>query len=166
MKKLWFILLICLVVLISSCDLDDPESLAQKEIRDILYDISLDFNLGNVYGILYGILDHVHNDYLHKGQITWHLNEEILERMGRFQLLEIEVIFIEVNGNHAVAHTRDHYSSSIEDVVYEEPEDTGYFSYYYRENGSWLIYGNQSWVKSPGPEVLPDQQQISASWAF
>ncbi|MCB5251765.1 MAG: hypothetical protein WC944_05325 [Candidatus Cloacimonadaceae bacterium] len=137
--------LICLA-LFTSCDLDDADSLAQTEIRDILYDLSLDFNLGNIYGML----DHVDNDYLHKGQITWHLNEEILDRMGRFQLLEIEVLYIEIDGNYAVAHTVDHYSSSIESVSYNEPEDSGYFSYFHRKQGSWLIYGNQFWIKSGG----------------
>lgn len=137
--KILFMILIC--ASIASCDLDDPESFAQKEIRDILYEISLDFNLGDVVGIM----DHVHQNYLHQGEITWQLNNEILDRMGRFQLLEIEVLYIEINGSYAVAHTIDHYSSSIENVSYEEPEYSGYFSYFYRENGSWLIYGNQSW---------------------
>lgn len=149
MRTLSLFLLIILALQLVSCDFDDAESLSQKEIRDILYDISLDFNLGNSYGIL----DHVHQNYLHKGQITWHLNDEILDRMARFQLLEIEVLFIELDGNFAIAHTRDHYSSSIEDYTYSEPEDTGYFSYFYRDRGSWLIYGDQNWIKSTPNEI-------------
>jgi hypothetical protein len=142
MTKLALIILILLSLVLLSCDTDDDYTLSQKEIRDILYDISLDFNLGNTFGIM----NHVHQEYLHKGEFSWHLNEEILDRMGRFQLLEIEVLFIEFNGNYAVAHTRDHYKSSLEDYTYNEPEDTGYFSYFYRSGGSWLIYGNQRWM--------------------
>jgi len=142
MRKLALLLLIVLSMLQISCNMEDDNSLSQREIRDILYDLSLDFNLGNVTGIM----DHVHQEYLHKGQFTWHLNNEILDRMGRFQLLEIEVLYIEINGNYAIAHTRDHYSSGIENYTYQEPEDTGYFSYFHRTNKSWLIYGNQSWI--------------------
>ena len=136
--------LIFTMLLVGSCDSESFETIAQKEIRDLLYDLSLDFNLGNVYGML----DRVHIDYLHKGNIVWHLNQEILDRMARFQLLEIEVLYIEFQGDrYAVAHTRDHYTSAIEDVTYNEPESSGYFSYLYRDDGEWFIYGNQLWVK-------------------
>ena len=124
-----------------SCDLDNEESLSQKEIRDILYDVSMDFNLGNTFGIM----DHVHQEYRHNGKTFYQMNEEINRRRDRFQLLEIEVIFIDINGDYAVAHTRDHYRSSIENVTFNEPEDSGYFSYFFRSNGTWLIYGNQQW---------------------
>ncbi|MCB5262115.1 MAG: hypothetical protein LHW64_06170 [Candidatus Cloacimonetes bacterium] len=162
MKPVFILCALLCLVLLASCKLDDPESLAQKDIRDILYDISLDFNLGNVYGMM----NHVDNDYLHKGKITWHLNQEILDRMGRFQLLEIEVLYIEINGNYAVAHTIDHYSSSLENVDYNEPEDSGYFSYFHRRQGSWLIYGNQGWIKSRGSDPGSGQPQIAQSEAF
>lgn len=141
MTKIPLFILVLFSLFLLSCNTDDDYTLSQREIRDILYDISLDFNLGNTFGIM----DHVHQEYLHKGEFSWHLNNEILDRMGRFQLLEIEVLFIEFSGNYAIAHTRDHYKSSIEDFVYNEPEDTGYFSYFYRSNGSWLIYGDQRW---------------------
>jgi hypothetical protein len=144
MKYLILFNLLILMLLIGSCDNESFESISQKEIRDIFYELSLDFNLGNVGGML----DKVHNDYLHKGNILWHLNEEILDRMARFNLLEIEVLYIEFQGDrYAVAHTRDHYSSAIENVSYNEPESSGFFSYFYRENGVWLIYGNQLWIK-------------------
>lgn len=144
MKRLNLILLILTLLLLGSCDKESSEAISQREIRDLFYELSLDFNLGNVYGML----DKVHNDYLHKGNIVWHLNEEILDRLGRFQLLEIEVLYIEFQGNrHAVVHSRDRYSSAIEDITYNEPESSGYFSYLYRDNNTWLIYGNQAWVK-------------------
>ncbi len=144
MKPFAFLLLIMGLLLLGSCDKEASETISQREIRDLFYELSLDYNLGNVYGIL----DRVHVDYLHKGNIVWHLNEEILDRMARFQLLEIEVLYVEFQGDrHAVAHTRDKYSSAIETVTYDEPESSGYFSYLYRDNNTWLIYGNQAWVK-------------------
>lgn len=144
MKLSFLVLLIPVLLLLGSCDTESSEAISQREIRDLYYELALDFNLGNVYGML----DKVHNDYLHKGNIVWHLNQEILDRMARFQLLEIEVLYIEFQGSrYAVAHTRDRYSSAIEDLSYNEPESSGYFSYLYRDNGTWLIYGNQAWVK-------------------
>lgn len=141
MMKASFAIIMLLSLFLLSCDLNNEESLSQKEIRDILYDVSMDFNLGNTFGIM----DHVHQEYRHNGKISYHLNEEINRRRDRFQLLEIEVIFIDINGDYAVAHTRDHYRSSIENVTFNEPEDSGYFSYFFRSNGTWLIYGNQQW---------------------
>jgi len=148
MMKLSLILVLLFSMLLLSCDLDDADSLNRKEIRDLYYDLQMDFNLGNVFGMM----DRVHRDYLHKGQITWHLNNEILDRMGRFQLLEIEILYIEINGDYALVHSRDHYTSDIEDFVYQEPEDSGYFSYLKRIGGSWLIYGDQMWIKAAAVE--------------
>ncbi len=161
-KPVFVFFALSLLVLLTSCKADDGNTLAQREIRDILYDISLDFNLGNVYGIM----DHVDNDYLHKGQITWHLNEEILDRMGRFQLLEIEVLYIEIDGKYAVVHSKDHYSSSAEEITYNEPEDSGYFSYFHRNRGSWLIYGNQGWIKKAGSGLPLQKPHLVQSEAF
>ncbi|MDD4277877.1 MAG: hypothetical protein PHT37_08315 [Candidatus Cloacimonetes bacterium] len=162
MKPVYILFALICLVLCTSCNTDDSDNQAQREIRDILYDLSLDFNLGNVYGMM----DHVDNNYLHKGKIAWHLNEEILDRRGRFQLLEIEVLYIEINGKYAVAHTIDHYKSSLESVDYHEPEDSGYFSYFHRNQGSWLIYGDQSWIKKKGSDLPSTKGQQAVSEAF
>ena len=144
MKYLRLFVILLLALILNSCDSESFEAESQRQIRNMMYEISSDFCLGNVYGIL----DKVHNDYLHKGQIVWHLNQEILDRLARFQLLEIEVIHIEFQGERfATVHSRDHYQSSIENVYYSEPEASGIFSYLKRENGKWLIYGNQMWIK-------------------
>jgi hypothetical protein len=143
MTKILIILICAMSMLLLSCDFDDADSLNRKEITDLFYDIEMDFNLGNVFGIM----DRVHRDYLHKGDITRHLNEEILDRMGRFSLVDIEVIWIDLKGDYAVVHSRDVYQSEIETVTYTEPEDTGYFSYLKRIGGTWLIYGNQLLLK-------------------
>ena len=122
MKLSFLVLLIPVLLRLGSCDTESSEAISQREIRDLYYELALDFNLGNVYGML----DKVHNDYLHKGNIVWHLNEEILDRMARFNLLEIEVLYIEFQGSrYAVAHTRDRYSSAIEDLSYNEPDSSG-----------------------------------------
>src|SRR5690554_1944510 len=113
MTKILIILICAMSMLLLSCDFDDADSLNRKEITDLFYDIEMDFNLGNVFGIM----DRVHRDYLHKGDITGHLNEEILDRMGRFSLVDIEVIWIDLKGDYAVVHSRDVYQSEIETVT-------------------------------------------------
>ena len=162
MKKIFILLALICLALCMSCKQDDSDNQAQNEIRDIFYDLTLDYNLGNIYGMM----DLVDNNYLHKGKITWHLNEEILDRKARFPLLEIEVLYIEINGRFAVAHTIDHYSSSVEDADYNEPEYSGYFSYFHRNQGSWLIYGDQSWIKKAGSDLPSKQREQSLSKAF
>nr|MDK2850827.1 hypothetical protein [Candidatus Cloacimonadota bacterium] len=67
--------------------------------------------------------------------------------MGRFSLVDIEVLYIEIEGDYAVVYSTDVYQSDIESMTYHEPEDTGYFSFLKRVNGTWLIYGNQMSIK-------------------
>jgi hypothetical protein len=141
--KLIYLIFLAGLILLTSCHTSDPETIAQKEIRDILYDVSLDFNLDNITGIM----DHVHSEYLHKGMISYHLNDLWLDRMAQFSLLEIEVLYIEFEGDKAVVHSNNKFSSAIESVTLHEPEDSGDISYFIRENGVWLIYGNQMWAK-------------------
>jgi len=137
------VIILIVAMLLGSCGEDDTEKLAQREIRDILYDISTDFNLKDMYGIL----EHLHTDYLHKGLISYHFNDDWLSYMARFSLLEIEVLYIEIQDNKAIAHTRNKFSSAAETVVLNEPADNGEISYFYRDNGVWYVYGNQAWAK-------------------
>lgn len=143
MRISYCIFIIIVALLLSSCREDDSDRLAQREIRDILYDISTDFNLKDMYGIM----EHLHPDYLHKGNISYHFNDKWLEHFARFSLLEIEVLYIEIQDNKAVAHTNNKFSSAAETIILHEPEDNGDVSYFYRDNGAWYLYGNQAWAK-------------------
>jgi len=144
MRKYLFAILVIIVLLaVTGCRDDDGDKAAQREIRDILYDISVDFNLKNVYGIM----EHLHTDYLHKGNIAHHFNMRWLQHFDRFSLLEIEVLYIEIQDNKAVAHTRNKFISAYETMTLNEPADNGDISYFYRDNGVWYIYGNQQWFK-------------------
>ncbi len=145
------ILLLLAGLFLGSCKEDSSDSIAQKEIRDILYDISVDFNLKNMYGIM----DHVHDDYLHRGKIWHHFNNDWLNLMAQFSLLEIEILEIEVQSNKAVVHMRTRFSSVYEQIELNDPEDNGDISYFYRYNGVWMIYGNQLWLKKGVQRSLP-----------
>ncbi|GAB1468668.1 hypothetical protein MASR2M64_14110 [Candidatus Cloacimonadota bacterium] len=152
MKKLIILVVVIVLALgFSSCNQDSSDTLAQKEIRDLLYSISTDFNLNQISPIL----DHLHLDYLHKGKIGHHFNIDWLNYMNRFSLLDIEVLYIEIEGAKAVAHTKNTFRSAYETEVHNEPEDNGEISYFYRDNGVWYIYGNQQWAKKGVQRALP-----------
>ena len=129
--------------ILSSCKKGDPEAVSQNEIRDILYQIETNYNSGHIALIM----DYVHEYYLHKGMITWNLNQLWLNRKADFPLLDIEVLFIEIQGSTAIAHIDMTFSSAFQTYVINDPADSGDISYFIRENGEWLIYGNQSWTK-------------------
>lgn len=150
MNRLLIILLIALLLALYGCDFDDADTLSRKEIRNLMYEISLDFNLGNTVGIM----DNVHWNYLHNGDISYHFNQELINRMSRFNLLDIDVIYIELDGHYAVVHTIDRYSSSIENVSYNEPETQGWMSHLKYEKDGWMIYGNQQWISLNTPSKL------------
>ncbi|HNQ43022.1 MAG TPA: hypothetical protein PKI59_01265 [Candidatus Cloacimonadota bacterium] len=126
-----------------SCGKNNPDQIAQNEIRELLYNLSQDFNRKDMARIM----DRLHSDYLHKGMVSWSFNQQWLEHMGRFALLDIEVLFIETQDNKAVVHSVNTFTSSIETLVLTEPETVGDISYFIWHNGQWLLYGNQEWIR-------------------
>ncbi len=139
LRKLIITALLFIGIFLGSCKEDSSDKIAQKEIRDILYDISVDFNLKNMYGIM----EHLHTNYWHKGKISYHFNTDWLNLMAQFSLLEIEVLYIELQDSKAIVHLRKKFSSSYETMEQNDPEDNGDISYFYRDNGVWYVYGNQ-----------------------
>ena len=134
--------LVCLLFLfIAGCKNTDPDTIARNEIRDILYDISQDFNTHNIEGIM----DHVHPDYLHRSMISWGFNDLWLDRMAQYSLLEIEVLYIDISGDKAIVTSTNTFTSAYETLVLNEPQDSGDISYFIRDNGVWMVYGNQQW---------------------
>lgn len=133
---------ILLMLMLCSCESSDSDTIAQREIRDILYDVSSDFNLH----IMDGIMEHLHIDYLHNGMNSYNFNMLWLDRMAEYSLLEIEVLYIDLNGDTAIVHSNNKFTSSTgthEIQIFKEPDDSGDISYFRRENGVWYIYGNQ-----------------------
>jgi len=103
-------ILLILSILISSCDISDPQISAEQEIRDLIYDLTQAFNWGDINAIMAP----VHPSFRHKGMYGMQLRQLWLDRMARFPLLEITVSSVEVNGNYAVAHFSMLFTSSTE----------------------------------------------------
>lgn len=138
-RYLYLIFAILLMLALGSCESNDSDTIAQREIRDILYDISMEFNLKNMSGIM----EHLHIEYRHKGMTSYNFNALWLDRMAQYSLLEIEVLYIDLDDDYAVVHSKNKFTSHSETVTLNEPEDSGDISYFKRENGVWYIYGNQ-----------------------
>ena len=138
-RYLYLIFAILLMLALGSCESNDSDTIAQREIRDILYDISMEFNLKNMSGIM----EHLHTEYRHKGMTSYNFNALWLDRMAQYSLLEIEVLYIDLDDDYAVVHSKNKFTSHSETVTLNEPEDSGDISYFKRENGVWYIYGNQ-----------------------
>lgn len=147
-KYLVLIIALFILLVLTSCREDEGDKIAQREIRDILYDVSVNFNLKDIMGILdYLPAQSDPIQYKHKGKILYHFNQEWNNYMSQFALLEIDVLHIEVNNDRAVAHIRKKFTSAYETLVHNDPEDNGDISYFGRYNGNWYIYGNQQWFK-------------------
>ena len=148
MKRLLLSLVLILVLLlVQSCKDTDADTIARNEIKDLLYDLSLDFNQHNIEGIM----DHVHPDYLHKSMISWGFNDLWLDRMAQYSLLEIDVQFIDISNDKAIVTSTNTFTSAYETLVLNEPEDSGDIAYLIRDNGVWMLYGNQQWNKKGLP---------------
>ncbi|MDZ4183161.1 MAG: hypothetical protein U1B83_09810 [Candidatus Cloacimonadaceae bacterium] len=137
------VILLTIALLMASCGWNDPQITAASEIRDILYDISVNFNFGNISGIM----SHVHPDYLHKGMRDWGLRELWLDRMASYSLLSIDFISVQVDGNYALATMRMSFDSPSETLVLQEPGDSGDASYFFFDGDKWRLHGNRYYVR-------------------
>ncbi len=133
MKRLIPILLF--TVLLFSCDVSSPEEADKAEILDILDSIRDSFNQFD----LPGIMQNYHPDFSHNTdnytfeEIVWH------DRLDQYYLLDFVDIEIELHGNFATVS----FTMKLDEDVFNEPEDHGDVSYFYRELGSWKICGNE-----------------------
>ncbi|MBW6513317.1 MAG: hypothetical protein K0B87_00980 [Candidatus Syntrophosphaera sp.] len=116
----------------------------ETRIRDIIYDISRDFNWNEIDGIM----EHVHPDYLHNGMYDYQLRLLWLDRLAQYDLLSCEVSRVDLNGDLATVHMLMTFeASSAPPLSYSEPETHGDTSFFLYDQGQWRLYGNQLWGK-------------------
>ncbi len=144
MRKFLPLLLLALLIS-SSCNLT-PNGEDEREIRDIIYNISRDFCWNDVNGIM----EYVHPDYRHRGMYDDQLRTLWLERRAEYELLQCQVSHIDFEVNYATVHMEMTFQSSTATLNYLEPETNGDASFFYKENGQWQLYGNQLWSSKPG----------------
>ena len=97
--------------------------------------IKVSFNLGE----LDGIMQNYHPDFLHNtDSFTF---EEIVwqERLNQYVLINFEDIEIELHDNFANVS----FTMKLDEDVFNEPEDHGDVSHFYREFDGWKICGNE-----------------------
>lgn len=140
------VLIIPLLLLSASCGISSPKDADKREIQDILYEISQDYNWGDIEAML----AHTSIDYRHDGMQRMQLRQLWLDRMGRYPLMEITDVKVSLDGeNYAVAGFRMILISSSETDISVEPEDNGDLSYFYHDGYQWKLHGNQEFIKSP-----------------
>lgn len=138
MKYLTGLLLLCALFL-SSCD---PDSAADDyQLRQIIYGISRDFSWGEIEGIM----AQVHPDFRHHGMYSAELRQLWQNRRAQYELLSCEVSEIEINYDRATVFMTMTYQSADGTLSYSEPNTYGDASYFYRDGGSWRLYGDQTW---------------------
>ena len=136
------LLMLPLAVLLAGCDgLTDSETAATERITNILEDIEESFNL---QAPSEDIMAHYSDDYLHNGdgpsmaRLAWDI------RSAEYVALELVNIEIELDDDDAVATFEAHFYSTSGQDVFLEPYEHGDYSYFHKENGVWLVYGNQN----------------------
>ena len=137
------LLIIPILLLIASCGISSPELADERQIRDILYEISQDYNWGDIDGIM----AHASIDYRHDGMQRMQLRQLWLDRMGRYPLMEIREVTVSFDGVYAIAGFKMSLISSEESVVSREPEDHGDLSFFYYDGFEWKLHGNQEFFK-------------------
>jgi hypothetical protein len=133
MKRL--IPILFLAVLLFSCDVSSPEDADKAEILDILDAIKVSFNQFD----LDGIMENYHPDFLHNTD-NYIFEENVWqERIAQYYLIDFLDIEIELHYNFATVS----FTMKLDEDIFNEPEDHGDVSYFYRELVGWKICGNE-----------------------
>jgi hypothetical protein len=133
MKRL--IPILFLAVLLFSCDVSSPEDADKAEILDILDAIKVSFNQFD----LDGIMENYHPDFLHNTD-NYIFEENVWqERIAQYYLIDFLDIEIELHYNFATVS----FTMKLDEDIFNEPEDHGDVSYFYREFEGWKICGNE-----------------------
>ena len=137
--SLFAVIILCITLL--SCNLNSNDDNVQRSrISDVLYRIEDAFNQRNNNAIM----QHYHQDFLHNGMN--HNGQSFIwsDRMTLYNILDIEIVSIELDGYLALVRMKLSYSDrETKYPPFFEPETSGDLSYFFHERGEWKIYGNQ-----------------------
>ncbi len=149
-KSIWFAAILFSMLFLMACSgSTDDDEVASVLITEILDDIEELYNLHDVDGIM----AYFHPDFLHYGdnrtseRYTWEI------RMTLYPTMEIDDIEVEKDGLEAVASFTMTLIDGNDIEVYNEPDDHGDFSYFYKDVSDWKIYGNQQYGSGIGYQM-------------
>lgn len=135
----YFVFFLSLIILISCSGTTSPNQVSQYEIEEILENIEDDFNFGD----LEGIMSYYHEEFRHNQTNYWEEETIWQLRLTDYNILKFENIEIDLNLPFARASFTMKLTNENGTDTFQEPEDHGDISYFYREDGVWKIYGNQ-----------------------
>ena len=138
------ILIICLIsmMLFFSCDSSSsPDNIDENMIREILQNIALAFNYGNIEEIMI----YYHPDFLHNGDDLD--SEHTLWELRSIEYNELEIENVEIgflNDDYATASFILRFIGNSGSDSWDEPSDeNGDLSYFFLDFSGWMIIGNQ-----------------------
>ena len=135
-----YLVLIFIPILLFSCsDVSSPYQISEYEIEEILENIEDDFNFGD----LQGIMSYYHPDFRHNQTNYWEEETDWQLRLADYNMIKFENIEIELNLPFAQANFTMKLINENGTDIFQEPENHGDVSFFYREAEEWKIYGNQ-----------------------
>jgi hypothetical protein len=133
-----FTLPVCLFLL-TACPHATNLNYDEHRINSILYDVNKAFNDHDIDALMIPF----HQNYLHSGMALWEVRELWLDRMARYQLMDLQNVNITVNNDKAIVTFTMKLQSSTETVYTDEPATHGDLSYFWNDGNDWYVYGNQ-----------------------
>ncbi len=128
---------------LTSCiEISSVDEIAEMEIEDILSNVKTQFNSGNIEEIM----QNYHPDFSHDdGEYfqNYEAERQLWElRYVDYYSIDFTDIEIDLNNDEAIVTLK----MSLDEDIFEEPEDNGDLSYFYFTNLGWKIGGNNfSW---------------------
>ena len=125
-------LILVFIFLIACSDTSSPEDVAEAQILEILDTIIACFPFD-----LEGIMQNYHPDFLHNGDdydfevIIWEI------RINHYNEIDFTDIDIVPDGDFATAS----FIMTLDEDVFNEPDDHGDVSHFYRDFDGWKICG-------------------------
>lgn len=139
MRKLFW-LAIALLLFLWSCDSSSSSDIDKEDIRTAISDIQSAFYVQDIGKIM----ECYHPNYLHDGITKAQEREYWLDQIALNKFDHIVVHNIELHGAYATVKYSTWWNQSGEQVEIQEPQyGRGNLSYWFNEDGTWQLFGDQ-----------------------
>ncbi|MBM4403503.1 MAG: hypothetical protein FJ042_03840 [Candidatus Cloacimonetes bacterium] len=134
-----YLIILTLALILTSCEVSDPDAAIRMEISNILYEI----RTGVIQNDIGRIMLYVDWDYLHFGMRYFQYRELWLDRMGVWTSVTFDNLSVRVNGDQVVASFIMRLTNAAGTTSSFEPDTNGDTSYFLYDGSSWKLIGNQ-----------------------
>jgi hypothetical protein len=135
------LLLTCTLIFGASCkDITSSAQANKSHVLDVLDAIQDAYNNERDAN---EIILYFHEDYLHDGRTRMLEKQTWQTRLINYPTMTLSDERVELDGDYATAYFKMTLTNSDGDVTTSEPYTHGDFSYFYKDDGTWRVYGNQ-----------------------